>query len=286
MKLSILLAVACVGLAAVAPAQTYTETDAKGVTIVGEVIRYEPGRVIVIRGADAKEVSYMLSPGITVPAEVRTGRRVTLFTENGPDGATLVSRITTTSMTPEGNVKRTTEETRTTPSGEVTKTTTISGEVVSYEPGKTIVVRDRGQKLITYGLAPNAILPADVEVGRRVTLYTAPSAEPGKTLVSRIVTTSVTPEGKVKQTTEETRTSPSGATTTTTTTTTTAGTVEAYVPGKTITITRGDGTKVTYVINEQSVVPADVVVGRRISIVPLSSSSEPVVRTITIVREP
>jgi len=284
MKLPILLAVACIGFATVASAQSYTQTEVKGGTVIGEVIRYEPGRVIVIRGADEKEVSYTLTPSIKVPADVQIGRRVTLYTEHGADGATIVSRVVTTSVTPEGNVQRTTEETRTSPSGEVTKTTTISGEVVRYEPGKTIVVRDPSRKVITYALAPNVVMPADVEVGRRVTLYTEPGMA-GKTLVSRVVTTSVTSEGKVKQTTEETRTSPSGATTKTTTTTTSAGTVEAYVPGKTITITRADGTRVTYMINEQSQVPADIVIGKTVSIVPLGSSGEPVVRTITIVRE-
>jgi len=285
MKLPILLAVACIGFATVASAQSYTQTEVKGGTVIGEVIRYEPGRVIVIRGADEKEVTYTLTPSVKVPADVQIGRRVTLYTEHGADGATMVSRVVTTSVTPEGNVQRTTEETRTSPSGDVTKTTTISGEVVRYEPGKTIVVRDPSRKVITYALAPNVVVPADVEVGRRVTLYTEPGMA-GKTLVSRVVTTSVTSEGKVKQTTEETRTSPSGATTRTTTTTTSAGTVEAYVPGKTITITRADGTRVTYMINEQSQVPADIVVGKTVSIVPLGSSSEPVVRTITIVREP
>jgi len=284
MKLPILLAVAGIGLAAVTSAQSYTQTEVKGTTVVGEVIRYEPGRVIVIRGADDKEVSYVLSPSIKVPADIQTGRRVTLYTEPGPDGATLVSRVVTTSVTPEGTVKRTTEETRTSPSGEVTKTTTVSGEVVRYEPGKMIVVRDPSRKVVTYALAPNVDVSADVEVGRRVTLYTEPAIA-GKALVSRVVTTSVTSEGKVKQTTEETRTSPSGATTKTTTTTTSAGMVEAYVPGKTITITRADGTKVTYMINEQSQVPADIVIGKSVSIVPLSSSGEPVVRTITIIRE-
>jgi len=284
MKLPILLAVACIGLATVASAQSYTQTEVKGGTVIGEVIRYEPGRVIVIRGADDKEVSYVLSPSFKAPADIQTGRRVTLYTEPGPDGATLVSRVVTTSVTPEGAVKRTTEETRTSPSGEVTKTTTVSGEVVRYEPGKMIVVREPSRKVVTYALAPNVIVPADVEVGRRVTLYTEPAVA-GKTLVSRVVTTSVTSEGKVKQTTEETRTSPSGATTKTTTTTTSAGMVEAYVPGKTITITRADGTKVTYMINEQSQVPADIVIGKSVSIVPLSSSGEPVVRTITIIRE-
>jgi hypothetical protein len=105
------------------------------VTVDGEVVRYDVGRAIVVRGADNAEVVYTLSPGVVVPAEVAIGRRVTLYTEPGLDGKSqLVSRVTTTSITPEGNVKRTTEETRNLPSGETTSTTTtaVSGTVASY----------------------------------------------------------------------------------------------------------------------------------------------------------
>jgi len=102
------------------------------VTVDGEVLRYKAGQVIVIRGADNKEMSYTLTPSIVMPADVKVGRRVTLYTEPGKDGTTqLVSRVTTTSVTPEGNIKSTTEDTRTLPSGATTRTTTtmISGKV-------------------------------------------------------------------------------------------------------------------------------------------------------------
>jgi len=118
-------------------AQT-TQTETKYVTVDGEVVRYDPGRVIVIRGADNKEITYTLSPSIVVPADVKVGRRVTLYSEPGKDGATqLVSRVTTTSVTAEGNVKRTTEDTRVLPSGATTRTTTttITGKVEVYEAG-------------------------------------------------------------------------------------------------------------------------------------------------------
>jgi len=38
-------------------AQT-TQTETKYVTVEGEVVRYEAGRVIVIRGTDNKETTY------------------------------------------------------------------------------------------------------------------------------------------------------------------------------------------------------------------------------------
>ena len=127
-----------------------------------------------------------------------------------------------------------------------------------------------GQQGNAYTLSPKIVVPAEVKVGRRVTLYT----EPGKgerQLVSRVTTTSVTSEGNVKRTTEDTRTLPSGATTLTTTTSV-SGKVEAYEAGKTLTITRSDGSKVTYVINEKSKVPADLVIGKTVSVLPLATS--------------
>jgi len=279
MRLTTFLAGVCIGLTAVASAQT-NQTEAKVVTVDGEVVRYEPGNVIVIRGADNKEVSYILSPGIAVPAEV-VGRRVTLYTEPGTGGATTVSRVVTTSLTSEGSLKRTTEETRTHASGRVTTTrdTTISGEVVRYRPGRTIVLRQPDSKVVTYTLAPNVAIPADIKVGRTVTLYTEPSAG-GTTLVSRVVSTSITPEGNVKRTTEETRRNASG-TTTRTTTTDTSGRVEAYETGKTLTVVRSDGSKVTYRITGQSQVPADLAVGKTVTILVLDSPNEPVAQTVT-----
>ena len=111
--------------------ETTTRTEVQPVVISGEVVRYEPGHVIVVRSRDAGEVSYTLMPSLTVPADVRVGRTVTLYTEPGENGATLVKRVTTTSVTPGGDVKRTTEETRTSPTGERTTetTTTVSGTV-------------------------------------------------------------------------------------------------------------------------------------------------------------
>jgi hypothetical protein len=127
-------------------------------------------------------------------------------------------------------------------------------------------------------------VPAEVKVGRRVMLYTEPGRDGETQLLSRVTTTSVTPEANVKRTTEDTRTLPSGATTRTTTTNI-SGKVEAYEAGRTLTITRSDGSKVTYLINEKSTVPADLVIGKSISILPLPTTGlgEPVAQTITYV---
>jgi hypothetical protein len=161
---------------------------------------------------------------------------------------------------------------------------TVDGEVVRYEPGQVIVIRGVDNKEVTYTLSPTVVVPAEVKVGRRVMLYTEPGKDGGTQLVSRVTTTSVTSEGAVKRTTEETRTLPSGATTRTTTTDI-SGTVAAYEAGKTLTITRLDGSKVTYMLNEKSSVPADLVIGKTVSILPLATTGpgEPVAQTITYV---
>src|SRR5262245_32487106 len=79
----------------------------KYIMVDGDVIRYDPGHAIVIRGTDNREVTYNLAPGLAMPSDVRVGRRVTLYTEPATNGGTqLVQRVTTTTVTPEGNVKR------------------------------------------------------------------------------------------------------------------------------------------------------------------------------------
>ena len=164
-------------------------------------------------------------------------------------------------------------------SAQDTQVVTVNGEVVSYEPGRTIVLRQPDQKVVTYTLTPNVTVPADVKVGRTVTLYTEPG-EAGASVVSRVVSTSVTPDGKVKRTTEETRTSPSGATTRTTTTEI-SGKVEAYESGKAVTIVKADGSKTTYMLTGQSQVPTDLAPGKTVTIVISGDPNEPVAKTVT-----
>jgi hypothetical protein len=244
----------------------------------GIVVRLEPGKVMVVRGPDMKEVTYTLSPDVTVPASVTVGQNVEFDTMQGTGDTWVVTRVTTTTM-PDGSMQRTTERTTTTPSGD--SYTTVSGEVVKFDPGRTIVLRDSNRKMVTYTLTPDVTLPADVRVGRKVTLYTE-AGDGGATLVKRVTTTSLTPEGDVKRTTDETRTSPSGNMTTTRTTTIN-GVVNSYDAGKSITLTRDDGSTVTYVVNDRSQLPADLVVGKRVVIrtVPLTGSNDLAVERVT-----
>lgn len=198
MKLNVLIAGLCISLAPVVSGQAFaqtTQTETKYVTVDGEVVRYEAGRVIVIRGADSKEITYTLSPSIVVPAEVKVGRRVTLFSELDKDGATqLVSRVTTTSITSEGDVKRTTEDTRHLPSGATTRTTTttISGKVEAYEAGKTLTITRFDGSKVTYVINEKSKVPPDLVIGKTVSilpLTTTGTGEPVAQTITYITTT-------------------------------------------------------------------------------------------------
>jgi hypothetical protein len=200
MKIKVFVAGLCISVAPVASAVVFaqaTQTETKYVTVDGDVVRYDPGKVIVIRGADNKEIVYNLSPGIVMPAEVTVGRRVTLYTEPASNGGTqVVSRVTTTSVTPEGNVKRTTEDTRVLPSGATTKTTTtnITGKVAAYESGKTLTLTRSDGSKVTYLINSDSKVPADLVVGKTVTVLPLATNDPGEPIAQTItyVTTTKT----------------------------------------------------------------------------------------------
>jgi hypothetical protein len=188
---------------------TTTRTEVKPVVISGEVVRYEPGHVIVVRSRDGGEVSYTLMPSLTVPADVQVGRTVTLYTEPGEDGATLVKRVTTTSVTPSGNVKRTTEETRTSPTGESTTetTTTVSGTVQAYEPSKSITITRADGTQVTYMINEKSVLPTGIAIGRRVTIYPSTITSGSDPMVQRVIyTTTKTKTNKHGETETKTKT--------------------------------------------------------------------------------
>lgn len=203
MKLNVVVAGLCLSAAAFASGLALAQApqaETRYVTIDGEVVRYEAGRVIVLRGADNREVTYTLAPRIVVPADVKVGQRVTLFTEPGQDGGTqLVSRVTTTSVTPEGNVKRTTEDTRTLPSGATsrTTTTTISGRVAAYEAGKTLTIERADGTRATYLLTDKSSVPADLVIGKTVTILPLATTVPGEPVAQTITYVTMTRTEKV-----------------------------------------------------------------------------------------
>jgi hypothetical protein len=204
MKSSLFMTAFCIGVGVVASGQALaqtetttqtTKTETKYATVDGEVVRYDPGHVIVVRGADNKEISYTLAPSITVPAEVKVGRRVTLFTEPGSDGTTqLVSRVTTTSVTPAGEVKRTTEDTRQLSTGatSTTTTTSISGKVEAYEAGKTLTLTRSDGSKVTYVINPKSKVPTDLVVGQTVSILPAATTGPGEPVAQTVTTVTTT----------------------------------------------------------------------------------------------
>jgi hypothetical protein len=174
MNLRSLFAAAVIAASGVVMAAQPGLADEKRViTVTGDIIRLEPSQhVIVVRDPSRGEVTYRLGPSVVLPAGVEVGRRVTLFTEPGADGSTLVSRVTTVSTTPEGNTKRTVEETRTTPAGDTTRTvtTTVSGTVGAFVPGKSITVKQEDGSEVTYILEPDSQIPEGLVTGRTVTI--------------------------------------------------------------------------------------------------------------------
>jgi hypothetical protein len=91
----------------------------------------------------------------------------------------------------------------------------------------------------------------------------------------------VTPEGNLQRTVERTHTNAAGETTRTTTTSIN-GTVQAYEPGRSVTVTRSDGTEVTYMINERTHLPEGLAVGRTIMLRPaVVTDASKVADTIT-----
>jgi len=105
------------------------------------------------------------------------GKTYLLAAALGALGATLLAQQPASSQ-------QTTQQTTT------VKTTTVSGAVVQYSPGETIVIRGADGKVTTYSIAPKIEVPAGVEVGKTVTISTQPASDgSGPAVVTRIVTT-------------------------------------------------------------------------------------------------
>jgi len=134
---------------------------------------------------------------------------------------TTTQKETTTQQNPDGSMQTTT-----------TKTTTVSGSVVRYTPGQMIVLKSTDGKETTYAIGPSIEVPAEVQVGKRITNATEPASDgSGPATVTRFETTSIDSQGQVKNTTEKTEVTASGQTTKSTQTTV-YGTVTAYEPGQ------------------------------------------------------
>ena len=164
------------------------------------------------------------------------------------------------------------------------KTVTITGDVVRYEPGQTIVIRQPNRKVVTYTIGRDITIPEDVKVGRHVTVSTEPASDgSGPAVVTRITTTTVNANGEVKTTREKTETNAEGESTTTKTTTI-SGTVSSYEPGQFITITGPNHRVVKYTITKDSQLPEEVAVGKTVTVRTYTMNGAPAVRQVTITR--
>jgi len=159
-------------------------------------------------------------------------------------------------------------------------TTVVTGPVVQYTPGQTIVVRDADGKMVTYSIGSGVQVPSGVQVGKTVSISSEPASDgSGPAMVTRIETTSVDASGQTKMTTERTEQSASG---TTKTTTTTYGTVTAYVPKSSITIEGPDHVATTYTVDTTSELPQDIAIGKVVTIDTrtVEGSKSPVIRRV------
>lgn len=205
------------------------------------------------------------------------------------------------------------------------KPVAVSGTVVKYTAGQSIVLRGNEGQEVTYPLASDASAPADVAVGSSVVLYgDASGSKVGRIVMSDSSTASKPPDSTSQgsptsssttsqgssysgqsapsattsgtssttsgmsstSTTSTAATSAAPAQTTTTTTTTTevttvTGTVKSYDAGRSITITRPDGTTVSYTITQQSAVPSKLENGKTVVIRTRNQNGQQTVERIT-----
>jgi hypothetical protein len=178
---TLLLALAAGAAATLAPAQevttkqtTYHADGSKTVTMFGAPQRTSP--------ADDRDPPAEPQGRRTRSARHHGSRRcpvgwhVTVSTEPASDGSgpAVVTRITTTSVNANGQVKTTTEKTETNAEGDSTKTetTTLSGTVSSYEPGQFITITGPNHRVVKYTITQESELPQEVAVGKTVTVRT------------------------------------------------------------------------------------------------------------------
>jgi hypothetical protein len=166
----------------------------KTTTVEGKVVRYEPGKTIVVLGPDNKQMTYTLATDINAPSDVQIGKEVSLSTEPGENGAVVVHRITTRSVTSDGKIKSETQTRTIDPNGNTTSmnSTSTTGTVSAFEPGKSITIQLPDQKTVVYTIDASSVVPSDVSVGKSYTIQTTRTNANGPLVVRKITTTTTT----------------------------------------------------------------------------------------------
>src|SRR5713226_1000396 len=78
---------------------------------------------------------------------------------------TTTRKETTTQQNPDGSTKTT------------TRTTTVTGSVVQFTPGQTIVLKNSDGTVKTYAIGSALEVPAEVQVGKSITITTEPASD-------------------------------------------------------------------------------------------------------------
>ncbi len=172
----------------------------KTTTVEGKVVRYEPGKTIVVLGPDQKEVTYTLATDVNAPADVQIGREVSLSTEPGDNGAVTVHRITTRSVTTDGKIKTDTQTRTMDANGNETTTnsTNITGTVSAFEPGKSVTLQLPDKKTVVYTIDNSSVVPSDIAVGKTYVVQTSRTSANGPLVVRKITTTTTTKKTTVQ----------------------------------------------------------------------------------------
>ena len=161
---------------------TIQTPDGRAVTFTGTVVEYVPSKTIVLRDSNQKLVTYTLTPELTIPTDVQVGRTVTVQANAAASGtgAATVEKVTTTSMTPDGDLKTTTRTTATSASGNTTTTevTRTEGVISAYVPTKTVTIQQPDGTSVTYQLQAGAVVPGDLVVGKRVAIQLSEAGQP------------------------------------------------------------------------------------------------------------
>src|SRR5215470_17842199 len=125
----------------------------------------------------------LIACAMTVAAQQTTTEQTT---KRNPDGSVqtttktttvtgpaVVTRIQTTSVNSQGQTKTTSERTETNASGQTKTTiTTVYGKVTAFQPGQSISIEEPGQRTVTYTIDSSSELPADMAIGKTVTIQT------------------------------------------------------------------------------------------------------------------
>jgi hypothetical protein len=163
-------------------------------TVTGKVVRYEPGKTIVVLGPDNKQMTYTLASDANAPSDVAIGKQVSLSTEPGENGAVMVHKITTQSVTSDGKLKTETQTRTIDPNGNSTtmNSTSVTGTVSAFEPGKSVTIQLPDQKTVVYTIDNSSVIPSDVAVGKTYTIQTTRTSANGPLVVRKITTTTTT----------------------------------------------------------------------------------------------